>query len=937
MCTLGMIPLRVRRTDGSIDNLNLRSLRVNVELQPGTVGSGTIISIRDEDPHGEGSLFRIENHSPFDLFVAQDGVLANPASVLLRNDSSLSCDRIQPGESTSYALDVPWRQGKYAGRTSASMSELLLLRCALAPLSTRDGVESTKVVCFDRVGDSIRLSPSRLTSIGSHVATGLLGVRVAGVVGTDGPTRTLRFILMQKEVTTTGYIGNAMRDTISPMPSFMTGEPAPHVDDDDSRTKALLDAAANAAQLLNAGNLPDETEATKQAFFGTGICKRPPLEMKDKPHTNLHEDNNDAGDDITCELSCSGFVFSIIDSSPTELAVISLHGVRAGATWNSLRNDYARSRILVGWFQLDNHCPGSVYPVALRPRLKVDGSWKDEEGSNVENAKKPFTADKPFLELKVDFAPRHRTGIQSLSAGASLHDVEIFLDLAFILRMQHWWLGIQNHIIYASGNSASVFVDSQETWNLPSIDHLIKQKTGQTISHQSMYFHRLTILPCNVTLSVAPVRALARHQEEFEGEEASAIHAAVRKGDLLVGEGSGVLGVKIGSKNQTAISVVQGMLKSILVDALLRCDGASLNFEGVALFNHTSNGPQLVTYLGAHYLASLIANVPALIGSLAAFGNPLGLIRDLGDGVSDFVNEPVKGIRRSLEEMDPSFALSGVARGTGSLARRTVGGFADSAAMLTETAAKNMAVLTLDRRYAQRRDRVMKLKANDAKAAATILQGLESGVQKFVHGVLEGVTGVVSKPIRGAERSGFEGFAKGVGKGLLGLVMKPVIGTTDLLTDTLIGVKGSVEGVYSEGMLTLHSQVRPRRALYGRDRVVKPYRIDDATAATIQSKLCIGGEEYFSHVDMVKNVALMSVRRLLILSGDGEELFLIPYSDIRKIEMQPQIEPPEGFVVRIFLHETKANGSDYEEVKCDEENMANLLCEKLTEVISNAL
>lgn len=58
-----------------------------------------------------------------------------------------------------------------------------------------------------------------------------------------------------------------------------------------------------------------------------------------------------------------------------------------------------------------------------------------------------------------------------------------------------------------------------------------------------------------------------------------------------------------------------------------------LYLQGVALFNHTSNRPQLLTYLGAHYLASLISNVPSLIGSLAAFGNPLGLIRDLGDGV----------------------------------------------------------------------------------------------------------------------------------------------------------------------------------------------------------------------------------------------------------------------------------------------------------------
>jgi len=246
--------------------------------------------------------------------------------------------------------------------------------------------------------------------------------------------------------------------------------------------------------------------------------------------------------------------------------------------------------------------------------------------------------------------------------------------------------------------------------------------------------------------------------------------------------------------------------------------------------------------------------------------------------------------------------------------------------MLTETAAKNMAVLTLDRKYAQRRDRVMKFKATDAKAV-TLLKGLESGMQKLVNGILDGVTGVVSKPIRGAERNGLEGFAKGVGKGLLGLIMKPVVGATDLITDTLMGVKGSVEGT-SDVILALHSQVRPRRALYGRDRVVKPYRPDDATAATIQAKLrSIGGEEYFSHVDMINNVALMSVTKMLILSEEGEELLLLQYSDIKRVEVQPQIEAA-GFLVKIYLHGPDA----CKVVECVDENIANLLCEKLNQV-----
>ena len=554
VCTLGMIPLRVRRIDGSIDQLNVASMRANIELQPGTGGSGTNISIRDEDPQGEGALFRVENHSPFQIYFEQEGVLANP----LRNDTTSSCDVIQPHGSTSYALDIPWRQGKYTGRTAASMPELLLLRCALAPLSTRDGVETTKVLCFAKVGDYVRLSPSKLSSsIASSVATELLGVRVLGIVGQDGPTKVLRFVLMSKEVTASSYISNAMRDTISPMPSFISVESAPHDGNDDLRTKALQSAARTASQLLNAGRLPNEREAAKQAFFGTGICKSSSAEGQSNANPNSQED----GTDILFELSCSGFIFSFIDSSPSELAVLSLHDLKLEASWSSLSTEYSKTRVVVGWCQLDNHLPGANYPVAFRPKIKAEVFPPESKDGTKHDAKKAFTADKPFLEVMIDLAPKHRTGIHSLTAGVALHDVEILLDLAFILRIQRYLVGIQDHIMDALGTGCS-FIDSQKAWELPNIEQLIRNKNGKTISRESMYFQRLTILPCKVKLSVAPSRALTKYQEEFEGQEASAIHAAVRKGDLLVGEGSGgVLGVKIGSKNRTAMSVVQGMMK----------------------------------------------------------------------------------------------------------------------------------------------------------------------------------------------------------------------------------------------------------------------------------------------------------------------------------------------------------------------------------------
>lgn len=173
------------------------------------------------------------------------------------------------------------------------------------------------------------------------------------------------------------------------------------------------------------------------------------------------------------------------------------------------------------------------------------------------------------------------------------------------------------------------------------------------------------------------------------------------------------------------------------------------------------------------------------------------------------MNEPVKGLKKSVGELDPVHVVDGVARGTESLA-----------SMLTKTFSKNLAVLTLDRRYAQRRDM-----ARREQDEFNFVEGVESGVANLVRGVVEGFTGVVRAPLRGAERSGVQGFAKGVGKGLLGLLVKPLVGLSDAATDVMIGVKGSVEAgkIQPRGGVHGMRQIRPRRALYGNGRTVREY------------------------------------------------------------------------------------------------------------------
>lgn len=478
-------------------------------------------------------------------------------------------------------------------------------------------------------------------------------------------------------------------------------------------------------------------------------------------------------------------------------------------------------------------------------------------------------------------------------------------------------------------------LDQKRMISFPDMDkyeHEIDRAAESGVQNQKLYFEGLTILPCNIILSVAPARALTAAQANLEGKEAAAIHQAVRKGDVLVGSSNTLLGVKVGRRNATALAVVRGVFKSIVVDALLRLDGAALNFSGVVLRNHVSTIPQLSTYLMTHYMASLRQNLPALLGSLAAFGNPLGLIRGIGDGVTDFVAEPVKGLKRSVEELNPSFLVDGVARGTGSLARHTVGGFADSASLLTETFSKNMAVLTLDRRYAQKRDRGKSLRrAGDQ--ATSLVSGVESGFIKLFQGFADGVTGVVKAPIRGAERRGIEGFAKGIGKGLLGLLVKPIIGISDAATDVMIGVKSTVDsnagGMQSQ--LGLQNQIRPRRPMYGHDKVLRPYRLDDAAAAVLMLQTQNAGENYLSHVEMGDRVALLSVKRLLIVGSEGQELLVLKYKHVERLDIRPakQEDGNDGWAIVVLLNTPRRNGSEIEVITCSEKSHAVDLCAQI--------
>lgn len=207
-CSLGMIALRIR-TDANFDPISskfepkIRTIRATVSIRPKSNNTGLNVSLKEEQWDGTGALFRIENFSPFPLWVAQEGLMANPISLHTNyssSDASISTadlvsqisaemagDRIDSNKTLSFGLDDPQRQVKHGGGSE-------FLRVALAPLRSKDGLETTKLIKLKIRNEFARLSPSKLTAnLEEELREEFLGIRVVGTVVADGPTRVVRF------------------------------------------------------------------------------------------------------------------------------------------------------------------------------------------------------------------------------------------------------------------------------------------------------------------------------------------------------------------------------------------------------------------------------------------------------------------------------------------------------------------------------------------------------------------------------------------------------------------------------------------------------------------------------------------------------------------------------------------------------------------------
>ncbi|ORY90221.1 hypothetical protein BCR35DRAFT_261800 [Leucosporidium creatinivorum] len=317
-----------------------------------------------------------------------------------------------------------------------------------------------------------------------------------------------------------------------------------------------------------------------------------------------------------------------------------------------------------------------------------------------------------------------------------------------------------------------------------------------------------------------------------------------------------------------------------LTMALGNVNDAPVRLNALVIENVRLTLPVLQERLTLHYSNEFFGQLYRVLGSADFLGNPVGLFTNVSSGVADFFVQPYDSVM-----MNGNKDLGiGIARGAGSLAKKTVFGLSDSMAKFTGSIGKGLSAATLDQQYqSQRRMRQFRNKPKHA------LYGVSAGATSFVTSIASGVEGLATKPLEGAEAGGAAGFLKGVGKGLVGVVTKPAVGLFDFANNITEGIRNTTT-VFDQSSI---DRVRLPR-FTASDGILRPYQEREALGQNWLKNVENGkyfSETYVAHLDIPSSddtlvVILTTTRILLVKVLKLRAGWDVPLSDLQTISLE---------------------------------------------------
>lgn len=465
-----------------------------------------------------------------------------------------------------------------------------------------------------------------------------------------------------------------------------------------------------------------------------------------------------------------------------------------------------RLHVLVNQLQMDNQLDHCVFPVVMAPIQPSLSVVGDSVG-------------RPFAEASlIETLSEHSSVCQFKYAHVLVQEFHIRLEIGLLARLAEMFADDESSVGLMQ-HSGEVGRDLEAAKK--SLSERVAVSSEYTDLH---FFDDLHFSPLKVHLSFSMVGDVST-----EGEGTAA------------GLATGFVDLLLQSVGVTATDIDDVIFRLAFFERLHQL----MSFS------------DLVSQAQAHYISQALRQMYVLVLGLDVIGNPYGLVLGIGDGVSDFFYEPVQGAIQG-----PGEFVEGLALGVRSLLSHAVGGTAGAVSRITGTLGKGVAALTLDEEF--RRNRREQI----SRQPSGLASGLAHSGRSLVMGVYDGITGVVRKPIEGAQRDGAVGFLKGVGVGVAGLIARPASGAIDFASGSLNAVRRSL-GRDETGRL------RPPRHFFA-DGILRPYVLHQAEGARIFKQVgngrYVNTDQYLAHCVCSherQEVLIVTDHRLLLASLKG--------------------------------------------------------------------
>ena len=310
--------------------------------------------------------------------------------------------------------------------------------------------------------------------------------------------------------------------------------------------------------------------------------------------------------------------------------------------------------------------------------------------------------------------------------------------------------------------------------------------------------------------------------------------------------------------------------------ALSTIENAPVRIKKLELQNVYGSQKDIGYVFSDYYSASLKKNLVTIIGSTEILGNPVNLVKTVGTGLNDFVNEPINGFKQGIRK-----GGLGILKGTGSLMKNTTEGTFGTISNFSSSISKGILIFTRDEEFIYKREGQLM-----SEKPKNIVEGVGFGVKRALKSVEGAMFGVFTQPIKGARREGVKGFFKGTWTGFSGIIVKPIAGGLDFISKTADGIKYNVK-IFDEK--NSDERIRWPRPFYGYDLRLKTYNSIDSFVLYYLTKMFKKGILKYPFVDsMIINESEM--RKILVFTTQNFVLIELKKKNFSMIIDKDEIE-----------------------------------------------